>query len=103
MTLFRPALAALLLAGWIAPALACQTPYPPSMIKAFTQNCSKDARFAHACDCMILRAQKEIPLDEFIEAGNLPGGLNSDTRFVKASKECAAIYPVVPAAPQAAR
>jgi hypothetical protein len=94
MSMFRPVLAALLLACWFAPAIACQTPYPPSMIKAFTQNCSKDAHFAQACDCMIQRAQQEIPLDEFIEAGNQPGGLNSDARFVKASKECASAHPV---------
>jgi len=72
---------------------SCMGPYPPSMVKAFNQNCARDASMMNFCSCMMEQVQKNIPLSDFIEIGNSPGGINQDPRFVAASRQCAASLP----------
>jgi hypothetical protein len=82
--------AALPLTAWAA----CMGPYPPSMVRAFNQNCARDAKLQAYCSCVMDGVQKTIPLADFIEIGNSPGGINGDPRFIKASDSCS---PKIPA------
>lgn len=86
----------------------CMGPYPPSMVRAFNQNCAKQPSMQPFCGCIIDEVQKNIPLADFIEIGNSPSGINNDPRFIKASQKCtpllsgeapaAAVAPVAPVA-----
>ena len=69
----------------------CMGPYPPSMVKAFNDNCAKDPAMTSFCTCLMDDVQKNIPLADFIEIGNSAGGINSDPRFVKSSKKCSSL------------
>ena len=66
----------------------CMGPYPPSMVRAFNQNCAKQPSMQPFCGCIIDEVQKNIPLVDFIEIGNSAAGINNDPRFVKASQKC---------------
>lgn len=73
----------------------CMGPYPPSMVRAFVQNCAKDPKMMPFCSCVMDDIQKNIALADFIEIGNSAGGIANDPRFIQASKTCA---PQIPSA-----
>jgi hypothetical protein len=89
----------------LAAAAECMGPYPPSMVRAFNQNCAKDATMMPFCSCIMDEVQHTIPLADFIEIGNSATGINGDPRFIKASKKCSPKLPDAPAAtaPQATK
>ncbi len=66
----------------------CMGPYPPSMVKAFNQNCAKDPKMLSFCGCIMDEVQKNIPLADFIEIGNSAAGINNEPRFIAAGKKC---------------
>jgi hypothetical protein len=98
----RPALSLLLTVLVIGLPVAsiaeCMGPYPPSMVRAFNQNCAKDPKMLSFCSCIMDDVQKNIPLADFIEIGNSAGGINDDPRFIKASKKCTPLMSGAPAA-----
>jgi len=71
----------------------CMGPYPPSMVRAFNQNCATDSSKVAFCTCLLDQVQKTIPLADFIEIGNSVNGLSSDPRFMKASASCSPQMP----------
>src|SRR5579871_2979469 len=73
---------------------ACIEPYPHSMVSAFMDSCAKDSKMEPFCKCLVDSFQKNIPLAEFIEESSTPGTVESDARFVKGSKTCAAQHPL---------
>jgi hypothetical protein len=81
----------------LAAAAECMGPYPPSMVKAFNQNCATEPKLVAYCGCIMNEVQKNIPLADFIEIGNSAGGINNDPRFIKSSKKCSAQLPDTPA------
>lgn len=86
----RLLLSALLSLLWpVAAQAECMGPYPPSMVRAFNQNCAKDPKMLPFCNCIMDEVQRNIPLADFIETGNSPTGINGDPRFIKASQKCA--------------
>lgn len=95
---FPVVFSALMIVLSVAAIAECMGPYPPSMVKAFNQNCATDPKLTGFCTCIISEVQKNIPLADFIEVGNSAGGINSDPRFIKASKKCSAQLPDTPIA-----
>jgi hypothetical protein len=87
----------------LASGAECMGPYPPSMVRAFNQNCASDPKLAGFCGCIMNEVQRNIPLADFIEVGNSAGGINADPRFIKASKKCSAQLPDVPVAGSSAK